>query len=177
LSLSEFHDLVIRKADEADVNELATFAFNAFKDAYRGKMNEADISAYVKKSFDIKVVAEQLKDDQTLFHIALTDNGMKGYIKLRWDRSRPELSGVKAIEMERIYVIEAHYRSGLGTILFNHALKVASELGFECMWLAVWQKNERALSFYKKMGMEIFGAQEFIVNTIVNQDFVLKIKT
>jgi diamine N-acetyltransferase len=176
LTLTDFNGVVIRRASPADADEIAAFAFNAFQDAYRGQMNEADISAYVKKSFDREVIAGQLKADQTLFHIALTDNEMQGYTKLRWDRSRPELSLLKAMEMERIYVHVTHYRSGLGSILFNHALKVSADLGFECMWLAVWQKYERAVSFYKKMGMEIFGVQEFTVNTIVNHDYVLKIK-
>lgn len=164
------------KPDPGDAEKLALFASNAFVEAYAGTMDTADIKAYLEKSFAIAEVQQQMLNDSNIFHIAWQREEIIGYTKLRTDRARPELKAYKAIELERIYTGRRHYRSGLGTMLFNHALNASETLGFQVLWLAVWQKNERAISFYKKMGMEIFGSQKFTVGTIINNDFVMKIK-
>jgi ribosomal protein S18 acetylase RimI-like enzyme len=166
---------LIRKAAIADVSILSDFAGRAFFDAYSGTMNDEDIRSYVKKSFSLEALREQLSSFGSIFHIALVEGQMAGYTKLRWDRIRDELAGQRSIELERIYVDGRNYRNGMGTLLFNHAKEFARSNRYNLIWLAVWQKNQRAISFYQKAGMEIFGVQHFTVGTIVNDDFVLKL--
>lgn len=167
--------LIIRQAVSTDAESLARFASQAFKDAYIGKMSEIDIDSYTAKSFDTRRIQEELHHPVKYFHLAFLGSSLIGYTKLRSDRSRTELKGKKSIELERIYVSGQLYRQGIGGILFNNALAFSCALGFELLWLAVWQQNKRALDFYTKAGMEIFGTQSFTVGTIVNKDYVLKV--
>ena len=169
-------DIEIKEATDLDTEKLASFASRAFLDAYSGTMNGVDMDSYISKSFNKRVLLSQILAPDMIFHIAWQHDEIIGYTKLRWDRQRPELIGYKAIELERIYVAARHYRTGLGSVLLNHALEFSRHRKFEMLWLAVWQNNERALFFYKKAGLEIFGVQEFTVGTIINNDFVLKIK-
>lgn len=168
-------DVEIKPASDFNVEKLSQFASAAFIDAYSGKMNPADIRDYISKSFNTEVIGNQIRSPDTRFHIAVQNNQISGYTKLRWDRFRPELADFRAIELERIYISSEHYRKGLGSLLLKNACQESASLNFNMLWLAVWQKNERALAFYKKAGFEIFGVQEFTVGTIINNDFVLKL--
>jgi diamine N-acetyltransferase len=166
----------IVKASPIDAVKLANFASKAFLDAYAGTMNAEDIKIYIEKAFHIDELINQLATETNIFHLAIQREEIIGYTKLRFDRTRLELINEKAIELERIYVGSRHFRSGLGSIMFRNILAYSRKQHYTFLWLAVWQKNERAISFYKKSGMEIFGDQEFIVGSIINHDYVMKIK-
>lgn len=165
----------VLKATMADVPALAAFASGAFREAYDGLMPAGDIEAYCQTAFDPDKIRDDLRQPHTVFHLLKQGNEIAGYTKLRSDRPRPDLQEWMAIELERIYVGGGNYRKGLGTVLFNHAMDYSRRLGYRMLWLAVWQKNERALSFYKKSGMELFGEQSFTVGSVTNEDFVLRI--
>ncbi len=163
------------KATTADAPALAAFASGAFREAYDGLMPAGDIEMYCQKAFDPEKILDDLRQPHSVFHMLKQGNEIAGYTKLRSDRSRPDLLGFAAMEMERIYIGSRYYRKGLGTVLFNHALDYSRRQGFNLLWLAVWQKNQKALSFYKNSGMEIFGVQSFTVGSVLNEDFVLRI--
>jgi len=165
----------IRQASPADTTDLSHFASKAFMEAYSGTMDRDDINKYLEKSFNQAEVKKQLESPDMLFHLAFANDELAGYTKLRWDRARDELGSGRAIELERIYVGASHYRTGLGTLMLDHAISISRKKGFVVMWLAVWQKNIRAISFYKKTGFEIFGVQKFTVGTIVNDDYVFRL--
>lgn len=173
--MQQINELEIRKATIDDASLLSRFAASAFTDAYTGTMAENEIQAYVDKSFDVEFIRSCLASPFMHFYIGLISGVPAGYTKLRTDRSRPELQGLRSIELERIYVSGGSYRKGWGSQLLNHAIEKSRSDGFDVMWLAVWQKNERAISFYKKAGMEIFGEQQFTVGTIINNDYVFRL--
>lgn len=168
-------EITIDKAEKKDAKRLADFAGNAFREAYTGTMDEKDINTYINKNFISSEIEQQIIENKMQFYLAFDKRTLVGYTKLRSDRTRKEFSDKKAIELERIYIERRHYRCGLGAQLFNQAIQTSRKDGFEVLWLAVWQKNDRALSFYKKMGMKIFGVQHFTVGNLINDDFVLQL--
>ncbi|MEC0789915.1 GNAT family N-acetyltransferase, partial [Bacillus haynesii] len=52
-------------------------------------------------------------------------------------------------------------KHGLGKYLFNKAVEIAKERNKKKIWLGVWEKNENAIAFYKKMGFVQTGAHSF----------------
>jgi ribosomal protein S18 acetylase RimI-like enzyme len=53
------------------------------------------------------------------------------------------------------------------------ALKRAQSLGCDVVWLGVWDRNERAIEFYRKWGFEEFGDQPFQLGIDVQNDLLM----
>ena len=52
-------------------------------------------------------------------------------------------------------------------------IEFAGQQGYESIWLDVWQKNERALAFYRKWGFSIVGSQPFLLGHDLQEDFIM----
>ncbi|MDF2902615.1 MAG: spermine/spermidine-N-acetyltransferase PaiA, partial [Bacillus sp. (in: firmicutes)] len=53
------------------------------------------------------------------------------------------------------------------------ALEIAIECNKKKVWLGVWEKNENALTFYKKMGFVQSGAHSFYMGDEEQVDFIM----
>lgn len=84
--------------------------------------------------------------------------------------------GDESLEIERIYVRRKYQKEGLGKFLFHKALEVAEESNKKNIWLGVWEKNENAIAFYKKMGFVQTGSHSFYMGDEEQTDFIM-IKT
>ena len=56
----------------------------------------------------------------------------------------------------------------------NFALDLAREMGKSYAWLGVWDKNDAAISFYKKMGFEEAGRHPFRMGDELQTDLIMK---
>ncbi len=64
---------------------------------------------------------------------------------------------------------------GVGRELYNHALKVAREHGYNQIWLGVWEHNLKAIQFYKKLGFEKIGEHAFYMGEDKQIDEIMSI--
>jgi ribosomal protein S18 acetylase RimI-like enzyme len=46
-------------------------------------------------------------------------------------------------------------------------------MGYETLWLGVWEHNERAQAFYRKWGFMQVGYKKFTIGSDVQHDFVM----
>jgi ribosomal protein S18 acetylase RimI-like enzyme len=53
---------------------------------------------------------------------------------------------------------DAHGR-GVAQALMEHVLGRAAPLDADVAWLGVWERNPRAIAFYRKQGFEAVGEQ------------------
>lgn len=87
--------------------------------------------------------------------------------------AQSEALGDDALEIERIYIRKNHQKHGLGKKLFNKAVEVALMLDKQKIWLGVWEKNENALAFYKKMGFVQQGQHSFYMGDEEQIDLIM----
>ena len=57
--------------------------------------------------------------------------------------------------------------------MLNKAMEIAMERNKRKVWLGVWEKNENALAFYKKMGFVQTGAHSFYMGDEEQMDFIM----
>lgn len=88
--------------------------------------------------------------------------------------SQTDINDPESLELERIYVRKQFKGRGLGRQLIEKTLILAEEKDCRFVWLGVWERNEAALEFYKKMGFAIFGNHSFRMGEELQNDFVLK---
>ena len=51
---------------------------------------------------------------------------------------------------------------------------MANARGKRYVWLGVWEKNEKALAFYKKHGFYRIGAHPFFVGNDEQTDYIMR---
>jgi ribosomal protein S18 acetylase RimI-like enzyme len=55
------------------------------------------------------------------------------------------------------------------------SLKEARERGFNCLWLGVWDKNEKAIKFYERWGFKKVGSHAFMLGKDAQNDFIMEL--
>jgi ribosomal protein S18 acetylase RimI-like enzyme len=79
------------------------------------------------------------------------------------------------MELERIYSVKEQIGKGVGAELIKASIKEARDKGFDCLWLGVWDKNERAIKFYEKWGFKKVGSHVFMLGKDVQNDLIMEI--
>lgn len=157
------------------LSELAT---TTGREAFGPPHNPADlVEEYLQSTLTQPILETELAHPRSWFFLAETDDGAPaGYAKLRRQappRQMPAAYRHKAIEIQRIYLLQSHVGRGQGRLLMNFCLDWARSAGYEAVWLGVWERNETARSFYHKMGFSPFGYHYFQFGAERQRDYWL----
>jgi len=117
-----------------------------------------------------------LTNPNSEFYFALFDNKVIGYLKINFGQAQTELKDKKALEIERIYVLKKFHGKKVGQILYDTAFKIAKQTGANYLWLGVWEKNPRAINFYKKNGFVEFDKHIFKLGDDEQTDIMMKLQ-
>ncbi|MEO8035036.1 MAG: GNAT family N-acetyltransferase [Acidobacteriota bacterium] len=77
------------------------------------------------------------------------------------------------VELLRFYVDRPAHGSGLAHQLMETVLDAARELGGRALWLGVWERNPRAMAFYRKCRFRDAGSHQFVVGTDSQTDRIM----
>ncbi len=55
-------------------------------------------------------------------------------------------------------------------------IQEALQRGCDSVWLGVWEKNSRAISFYKKMGFQEVGEHTFTLGYDPQRDIIMELR-
>src|SRR4051794_30098370 len=118
-------NVLIRIAQAEDNVLLSEIGRKTFYETWRPVNTEEDMQAYMKKSFDPAVLKQDLEINSiNTFLIAEFENKPIGYVKLRRDRTYPELNDEPSIEIERIYVLAEYQKKKAGKALMDQCLRI-----------------------------------------------------
>lgn len=135
------------------------------------------VEEYIQSAITESLLAGELTDPRAWFFIAEDpDQNPIGYVKLRRHsppRRMPRPHRQHAVEIQRIYLLQSQTGQGQGKQLMAFCLNWARSAGYEAVWLGVWERNERALTFYRKLGFERFGFHYFLFGSERQRDFWL----
>lgn len=98
-----------------------------------------------------------------------------GYLKLNSGQSQTELQDNEALEIERIYVLKDFHGKKVGQALYQKAIQVARQVKAPYVWLGVWEKNTRALGFYRQNGFAEFDKHIFRLGNEEQTDLLMKL--
>lgn len=166
--------ITVREATDADVALLASMGRQTFHDTYAAHVSPDDMAAFLRASFGPEEQAAELADPSTFFLIAQEGNTPVGYAKLQ--AGEPPIDGVAspAVELARIYLLPEWIGRGVGSTLMQAGLDEAERRGFEVMWLGVWEKNPRAIAFYRRWGFAEAGTKRFRLGAERHTDVVMQ---
>lgn len=157
-----------------DAETVANLAAFTFRESWLEPGNEQDLEEYVQENFNLDVIKKELDNPDISYLLVFYDDEITGYIKLqRFDQPEGfELK--KPVAIHRLYIKSDFRNLKLGGALVEHSIALAEKEGFQTVWLGVWNENNNAIRFYNKFGFEKFGNYNFVMGSIVSDDFLLK---
>lgn len=129
---------------------------------------------YLDEAFEINKLRNELCNNDSLFFFLYCNDELAGYLKLNDAPSQTDINDLASLEIERIYVTNEFQGEGLGKYLIEQAITIATEKNKKYIWLGVWEKNEKAICFYKKNGFCEIGTHIFVMGEDVQTDYIMR---
>lgn len=167
-------NIKLRPCTLNDADILRKMSIETYYETFAPMNTSENMEAYLNRAFDMNKLRRELNDKNSFFFFLYSDDELAGYLKLNEAPSQTDLNDVDSMEIERIYVSGKFQGMGLGGYLMKHALRTASEKKKKYVWLGVWEKNEKALQFYKKKGFYKIGAHSFFMGDDKQTDYIMR---
>ncbi|TCC92140.1 GNAT family N-acetyltransferase [Pedobacter frigiditerrae] len=166
----------IAKMTIKDIDQLKEIGIKTFYETFSTSNTEENMQNYLTEGFSNDKLRYELNDENMEFYFAKIEENVIGYLKLNFGASQTELQDDKALEIERIYVLKEFHGKKIGQILYDKAIEVAKQKNADFVWLGVWEKNPRAINFYKKNGFVEFDKHIFKLGEDEQTDIMMKLK-
>jgi GNAT superfamily N-acetyltransferase len=133
------------------------------------------MAAYLAESFGEAAQRAELEDPAVTVLLAEEHDALVGYAMLRdGDVAEPVASAKGgAIEIARLYAGKRWIGAGIGALLMQSCLNEARARAKDIIWLGVWERNARAIAFYRRWGFADVGSQSFQLGSDLQTDRVM----
>ena len=167
-------NITLRTCTPDDFEMLRALSIKTFYETFAPMNEPEDMEEYLKTSFAEDRLRAEMGDGNSEFFFLYADERLAGYLKLNEAPSQTDINDADSLEIERIYVSREFQGAGLGRYLMKHAIDTAVERGKKYVWLGVWEKNEKALRFYRKNGFYRIGTHSFFMGADEQTDYIMR---
>lgn len=168
-------NLEILKVSSSDVDQLRKLSIETFVTAFSQYNTQENMNAYLSEAFTSDQLTKEINNPYSEFHFIRSNGDLAGYTKLNIHDAQTDLKDQNSLEIERVYVVEEYQSRGLGGHLLKYAIDRAHGLQREFIWLGVWERNPRAIDFYKKHGFVEFDSHPFMLGNDRQKDLLLRL--
>ncbi|WP_307336583.1 GNAT family N-acetyltransferase [Metabacillus malikii] len=165
--------LSFKECTDEEILLLQKISIETFDETFREQNSQENMVAYLEKAFNLQQLKNELSNASSQFYFVYVDEKVAGYVKVNTADAQTEQMGDEALEIERIYIKSQYQKHGLGKYLLTKAIEIAKKQNKKHIWLGVWERNENALAFYKKMGFVQTGAHAFYMGDEEQTDFIM----
>ena len=165
--------ITLRRAEAADAAALAAFAESTFRETFAHANSEVDLSLHCTKNFSAAIQGVEIADPRTIIFLAEHDAKLAGFAQLVLGRPVDCVHADRPSELFRIYVAGEWHGKGVSIRLLLSTLEAARRAGSDYLWLGVWERNAKAIAFYRKVGFESVGEHEFLLGRDPQRDLIM----
>jgi ribosomal protein S18 acetylase RimI-like enzyme len=166
-------DIRIRTGTPADAPMLAELGARTFRDAFAADNRPEDMALYLGRTYGVAQQTAELTNAGIVTLVAQVDGCPAGFAQLRAGQPPGCVLGADPLEVWRFYVDRSWHGMGVAQALMAAVRREAVARGGRTLWLAVWERNERAKGFYRKCGFLDVGSQPFILGEDRQTDLVM----
>lgn len=171
--VEENHAYHIRRAIPADAAALAELAARTYADTFGAECRPADLARFLAATYNAVVQGAEIADPRQQTWVAVANESLIAFAQLREGKLSPCVQTPRPLEIRRFYVAHAWHGRGVAQALMRRLLQAAWEHGAESLWLGVYERNYRAVAFYRRHGFVDVGSQDFLFNEEVQTDRVM----
>lgn len=165
----------ITRAWIKDIEKLQTIGRQTFYETFAEGNTEENMKKYLEEGFSDQKLNNELNDMNSQFYLATIGTQLIGYLKINFGQAQTELKDRTSLEIERIYVLKEFHGQKVGQLLYNKAIEIAKQAKSNYVWLGVWEKNLRAISFYQKNGFVEFDRHIFKLGDDEQTDLMMRL--
>ena len=153
----------IDRASEKDIDEILVLLNEVLEIHHNIR---PDIFMEGKTKYTKEMLMEMIKDDNNPIYVAKEDEVLGyAFCKLQEVPFSTTMMPFKSLFIDDLCVDKNIRSKGVGKALFEYVKNEAKRLGCYEVTLNVWEGNDLAINFYKKMNMKIKEYQmEYILN-------------
>ncbi len=168
--------LAIRRARPEDAAALAEFGARTFEESFGPDNRSDDMRAYIAANYGETKQRHEIENDGVITLLAEENGRLIAYAQMRRGPAPSPVPYANAIEIGRFYVDGPWQGRGVADALMHAVFDVARDLRADAIWLGVWQRNARAIAFYKKHAFLRAGTQPFLLGSDLQTDDVMVCK-
>jgi GNAT superfamily N-acetyltransferase len=165
--------LEIRVAVAADASALAEFAARTFAETFGADNRPEDLRAHLAASFSLAQQTREILDPAVVTMLGFQNHTLVAFAQVRRKPPPACVDVEHPIELQRFYVDRPGHGTGVAQRLMQAARQAARDFDGRHLWLGVWERNSRAIAFYKKVGFTDQGSTDFFVGPDRQTDRVL----
>lgn len=163
----------IRKARSADAKGLSELAEATFKATFDAANTAEHMELHCRSSYGEQIRAAEIADPGMVTLVSEDKSRLIAYAQLRWGKVPDCVSAKNPGEIQRLYVVEDWHGKGVAQELMKVCIDEIKQHGSDALWLGVWERNPRAISFYKKFGFVEVGDHIFPLGGDPQRDIVM----
>ncbi len=166
----------LRKATLSDLPELLALARTSFLQAFTAGNKPENVQAYLAEAFTEDKLTKEMQEPASTFILANLGGKLVGYTKLNLAAAQADVQDPTSVEVARLYTLEEVWGKGMGQLLLDAGINFARQEGKTWLWLGVWEHNARAIRFYEKNGLRIFGSHPFPFGDEIQNDWLMRVE-
>ena len=163
--------ITFQQATTKDIDLLRHIAEKTWFVTYRDMLSQEQMDYMFDRMYSVESLKRQMTEQNHVYFIALSDDEPLGYLSV-------EQQTETLFHLHKLYILPEGQGKGIGKILINKAFSFAKEhtKGKECVVELNMNRDNKALSFYEKMGMRISDRGDFdIGNGFYMNDYIFRI--
>ncbi len=163
----------IRLATLSDAARLAELAERTFRETFGGANTIEDMNLHCKTNYGESLQAAEISNPEIVTLVCEESGNLIAFAQLRYGHAPNCISANRAGEIQRFYVANPWQGKGIAQDLMSACIAQMEQRQVEVVWLGVWEKNPRAISFYKKLGFMEVGEHIFQLGLDLQRDIVM----
>ena len=165
---------MIEMAQSTDVNTIRDLSIATFAETFASLNTEEDMKQYNERHFSTDELQREIDNPDSTFMVAKVDGVPAGYMKVNVGDAQTEKMLGNRMEVQRLYILRQYKRNGLGARFMHTAFDMARAQCKSVIWLGVWEHNDAAIAFYKRMGFVQFGSHDFVLGEDRQTDLLME---
>lgn len=168
--------ITLRLAQAGDADRLALIGRATFLESYADVLTGEDILLHSQHQHAPAMYTQWLTSPDSACCLAETATGAPVGYAVLCPPDLPVSLEAGDLELKRIYMLHRFQGQGTGGALLRWAVDEAKHRAAPRLLLGVYGRNDAAISFYRRHGLEVIGTRRFLVGTTLHDDLVLGIQ-
>jgi ribosomal protein S18 acetylase RimI-like enzyme len=163
----------LRIADASDARQLAVLAERTFRATFEAMNTRENMNLHCEAHYSETLQSGEILDPALQTLLCEESGQLVGFAQLRSGPGPECLRAQQPAELQRLYVSHEWHGRGVAQDLIAAATELAEANGADQIWLGVWERNSRAIAFYRKCGFAEVGEHTFLLGTDPQRDIVM----
>lgn len=158
----------VRFASENDLKAVTEIAQSTFPLACPPESKISELERYRTENLSYNNFKEIINEASNKLWVAVIDSKTVGFCLVK-------ISSNTKAELSKLYVVPEYHGRGAASMLANAAISFAKSRKIKVVTLSVFHGNNRAKSFYKRLGFKYAGSVDFPMGNELHKDDVMEL--